>query len=72
LRAARDEVLRGLVARGEEYRVQLERKHAGLLRRYPGDERLRGQRTRHDVVFRENLVLLARALAEPRGGAPAP
>jgi len=76
LRAARDEVLRGLVARGDEYRAQLDRQHAELLRLYPGDERLRGQRARHDAVFRENLALLARALAEPRsgarGGAPEP
>jgi hypothetical protein len=76
LRAVRDEVLRGLVARGEEYRAQLERQHAELLRLYPDDERLRGQRARHDAVFRENLALLARALAEPRAGArgeaPAP
>jgi hypothetical protein len=76
LYAYRDEVLRGLVARGEEYRAQLERHHAELLRLYPEDERLRSQRARHDEVFRENLVLLADALAEPRakarGEAPAP
>ena len=72
LRAVRDEVLRGLVARGEEYRAQLERQHAALLRLYPEEERLRRQRARHDAVFRENLALLARALAEPRGGAPVP
>jgi hypothetical protein len=69
LRSVRDEVLRNLVARGEEYRERLERKHAELLRLYPGDERLRRQRERHDAVFRENLALLARALAEPRSGA---
>ena len=76
LRALRDEVLRGLVARGEEYRAQLEREHTELLLLYPEDERLRGQRARHDAVFRENLALLARALGEPRAGArgeaPAP
>jgi spore coat protein CotH len=76
LRAARDEVLRGLVARGEEYREQLDRKHAELLRLYPGDERLRSQRARHDAVFRDNLALLARALdeppARPRGGPAGP
>jgi len=65
LRAVRDEVLRGLVVRGEEYRAQLERQHTELLRLYPGDERLRSQSARHDAVFRENLALLARALAEP-------
>jgi len=69
LRAYRDEVLRGLVARGEEYRAQLERRHAELLRLYPAEERLHTQSARHDAVFRENLALLARALAEPRPGA---
>jgi hypothetical protein len=76
LYAYRDDVLRGLVARGEEYRAQLERHHAELLRLYPEDERLRSQRARHDTIFRENLALLAGALAEPfapaRGEAPAP
>jgi hypothetical protein len=76
LRAYRDEVLRGLLAGGEEYRAELDRRHAELLRLYPEEERLVAQRARHDAVFRANLALLADALAEPRGGsrgeAPAP
>jgi spore coat protein CotH len=72
LRARRDEVLRGLVARGEVYRGQLERQHAQLLHLYPGDERLRSQRERHDTVFRENLALLARELGVPGGRAQGP
>jgi spore coat protein CotH len=76
LYAYRNDVLRGLVARGEDYRAQLERHHAKLLRLYPEDERLQSQSPRHDAIFRENLVLLAGALSEPvataRGEAPAP
>jgi hypothetical protein len=72
LRAHRDEVLKGLVSRGEAYRAKLARKHAELLRQYPAEERLSAQSVRHDAVFRENLALLARALAESGSGAPGP
>jgi len=65
LRARKNAILRDLVARGDDYRSELNRIHARLIRLYPDDERLRRQVTALDGQLAANLAMLERYLSRP-------